>query len=321
MFGTIYDISTVAILWFAGASAMSGLLNLVPRYLPRFGMAPRWAEAVRALVIHFTVINLFVTWIFGASVVAQGGAYATGVMVLMSSAAVAVVIDHVAQARAAAGGSGCIGAIVAATAVFFYTTVAIIIEKPDGIKIAGAFIAVGAGVLDHLAHAAEHGAAVREVRLRRRDVAVPVGRAAAPGVSGARAASARASHDRARRTKRFAASIGSGRNVPIVFVEATVGDPSEFHHNPMIEVTEEDERFMLRLTRCVSVAHAVATVALELSKTGKPPEIHFGWSGESPLAANLGFLLFGEGNVPWLVRELILKAEPDPAKQPRVIIG
>ena len=93
-----------------------------------------------------------------------------------------------------------------------------------------------------------------------------------------------------------------------MFVEATVGDPSEFHHNPMIEVTEEEERFVLRLTRCVSIAHAIATVALELSKTGKPPEIHFGWSDESPLAANFGFLLFGEGNVPWLVRELILQS-------------
>jgi hypothetical protein len=37
--------------------------------------------------------------------------------------------------------------------------------------------------------------------------------------------------------------------------------------------------------------------------------------------ANIGFILFGEGNVPWLVRELILKAEPDSAKRPRVIIG
>ena len=67
--------------------------------------------------------------------------------------------------------------------------------------------------------------------------------------------------------------------------------------------------------------HAIATVALELSKTGKPPELHFGWSDESPLTANLNFVLFGQGNVPWLVRELISKSEPDPDRRPHVIIG
>ena len=77
----------------------------------------------------------------------------------------------------------------------------------------------------------------------------------------------------------------------------------------------------LSIQRCASIAHALASAALELSAVGKPPEIHFGWSNESPIAASFSFLLFGEGNVPWMVRELIKEAQPDPERQPRVVIG
>jgi hypothetical protein len=110
-------------------------------------------------------------------------------------------------------------------------------------------------------------------------------------------------------------------DVPIVFVEAHLGDPSDFDHQPLIAVERKGERFVIRADACASIPHALAAIALELSQVGKPPEIHFGWSDESPLRTNAGFVLFGEGNVPWMVRELIRRAEPRADRRPQVIIG
>ncbi len=319
-FGTIYDISTVLILWFAGASAMSGLLNLVPRYLPRYGMAPEWALKVKALVVLFTFINILVTAIFKADVDKQGAAYATGVMVLISSACVATVID-LYRKRSGPKWSRIAWHYVLIMVVFFYVTTMIVYEKPVGMQIAGCFI--GAVIMSSLISRWQRNTELRFLSFRfvnneshflwdaLRHLEFPY--LVPHRVGGDRSLAEK--EEQIRKVHHLDAGV------PIVFVEANLGDVSEFYQSPIIEVTEEEGRFIVRVSNCASIAHTLASIALELSKSGTPPELHFGWSDENPLAMNLGFVLFGEGNVPLMVRRLIREAEPDPARQPRVIVG
>jgi hypothetical protein len=206
------------------------------------------------------------------------------------------------------------------TVVFLYTTGAIIIEKTDGIKIASCFIA--AIVVVSIVSRAARSTELRFMGFRFKDeqskflwesmeyLEFPVLVPHRPG-----------GRDLARKEEIIRREHRLAADVPIVFIEAELGDASDFYQEPFLEVTQEEGRFILRVTRCASIPHTIAALALELSKVGKPPELHFGWSDESPMVANLGFLLFGEGNVPWMVRELICKAEPKPERQPRVIIG
>ena len=110
---------------------MAGLLNLIPRYLPRFGMAPEWARASRPLVLVFMGVAFVVTILFRANVDAQGGAYATGVLVLITSAAFAVTI-RLWDSRALGVPSHLAGLRLHHRLNIY--------ERPEGIKIASFFI-------------------------------------------------------------------------------------------------------------------------------------------------------------------------------------
>ncbi|MBN9120110.1 MAG: amino acid transporter [Planctomycetes bacterium] len=319
LFGTLYDLSTVVILWFAGASAMAGLLNLVPQYLPRYGMAPEWARAVRPLVLLFTVINLVVTVIFRANVEAQGAAYATGVLVLITSACVASVID-VWQRREGRWYARISCPFLFITFVFIYTTIANVYEKPDGIKIAAFFI-----VTILVTSFWSRWTRSRELRfagfripdaesrlmwdtIRDFELSVLV-----PHRPGRRSLANK--EQQIRREHRIP------RDLMIVFVEVQLADASEFVNEPVLRVTREEGRYVIKITGAASIAHTLAALALEMAKVGRPPEVHFGWTDDSPVSGTLGFLLFGEGNVPWMVRDLIRRAEPDEAKRPLIIVA
>jgi hypothetical protein len=315
VFGTAYDGVTIAILWFAGASAMAGLLNLVPRYLPRYGMAPEWARATRPLVVIFTLITILVTILFSADVDAQGGAYATGVLVLMMSAALAVAITAWRTAYRWV-------AFATIAVVFIYASIANIFERPEGIKIATVFIVsiifvslvsralrstelrVQGIVADDLAERfiedSGHGEAIRIIANR-------------PG------SGLREEYEGKLREARDSHHLPSGD--PVLFLEVRPGDSSQFSETLTLSgVSVEGHRVL----RCESpaVPNAIAALLLYLrDRTSQIPHVYFGWTEGNPIAYLLKFLAFGEGDTAPVTREVLRQSEPDPLRRPRVHVG
>ncbi len=320
VFGSIYDVSTIVILWFAGASAMVGLLNLVPQYLPKYGMAPEWARATKPLVLLITGITFVVTVLFEANVDAQGGAYATGVLALITSACVAAVID-VYRTRTGPWYKRVSWPFAVITAVFVYTFVVNEVEKHfKGLLIASFFI-VGILATSFWSRFARS----RELRFAGFKMADPSSMLLWDAIRHMEL-SILVPHRPGRRTlaekeQAIRREHRIPRDLMVVFVEVDLADASEFAPQPVIEVAQEQGRYVLKVTQAASISHTLAALALEMAKVGRPPEIHFGWTDESPVSGTLGFLLFGEGNVPWMVRSLLRKAEPNADRRPLIIIA
>jgi hypothetical protein len=131
----VYDVNSILILWFAGASAMAGLLNLVPRFLPKLGMAPQWTIYTRPLVLVITGVCFGITWFFGGSVEEQAGPYATGVLAFILSGALAATFTlWFEHRRKSAAYFGLVSLIL------MFTFVVNVSERPDGLEISAAFI-------------------------------------------------------------------------------------------------------------------------------------------------------------------------------------
>jgi hypothetical protein len=296
-FGTAYDLATVLILWFAGASAMAGLLNILPRYLPRFGMSPSWLEFRRPLVLVITFICLVVTWFFDADVEAQGGAYATGVLVLMASGAFAVLLAEWDKPRLRV-----LFSVV--LAVFMYVLIVNAAERPDGMKIAGLFIltVVIASVWSRWQRASE----LRVGGIRFEDqlseqlwselqdhhdvVLIPL----RSNTSEARkVCEARNLQHHATMTSRYA----------FLHVNLTE-DPSQFASPIRIQVRRDEEDFVIEVSDAVAVANAIAFVGLRLNVR----EVVIGLlDSGTPLVNALLYLLFGTGEVGYAVRAIFVR--------------
>ncbi|MGN6161052.1 MAG: amino acid transporter [Marmoricola sp.] len=316
-FGTVYDLSTVFILWFAGASAMAGMLTLIPRYLPRYGMAPDWIEAVRPLVIVITGTCFLITWIFDANTDAQGGAYATGVLVLMTSATVAVTIS---ASRHRQKRLAIFFAFVAA--VFIYTTGVNIVQRVDGLKIGVCFIAaiVLTSIMSRM---------LRAFELRTTEVVLDD-------------SAKRYLRDAARRSIRLVANepdTGSAEEYrdkiaqimddnelqnagDLIFVEVTVTDPSDFDSKLDVHGGIKHDLYRVLTMESPSVPNALAALVMHVrDSTGVRPHIYFEWTEGNPARNFLRFLLFGAGEVAPVTREVLRRAEPNRSRRPHLHVG
>ncbi|MGA0568715.1 amino acid transporter [Rathayibacter sp. KR2-224] len=317
-FGTVYDISTIAILWFAGASAMAGLLNLVPRYLPRYGMAPQWAKAVRPLVVVFTLIAYLITVVFDASVDAQGGAYATGVLVLITSASVAVMLSAMRKRQ-----KGRMIAFAVISAVFAYTMVANVVERPDGVRIGGLFI-VGILTVSILSRVR------RSFQLRATSVRLGLTAAGfvsedAEEFSAIRIISHEPDGDTASeyakksKDERRFAHIPQGS--PIIFLEVLPSDSSDFEEDLEVTGVAKHGYRVLQVTSG-NVPNTIAAVLLQIrDETGIVPEIYFQWNEGNPIANMFRFLITGTGEVAPVTREVLRQAERDAKRRPHVHVS
>lgn len=296
VFGTVYDVSTILILWFAGASAMAGLLHLIPRYLPRFGMAPLWVAYSRPLVLMLFGITVIVTWAFDASVEAQGGAYATGVLVLMLSAAVAAALALWHENRRTLGGY-----CWAVAAVFAYTLVLNVIERPDGIIIASIFIlcvVVASGVSRYLR--------ATELRVSALTFDDAESQRLWSGVTGKKVhvVPIRTATPEARKRKLDEIQKHYTMRGSFAFIHVTLLDNrSEFFAPLKVRVRQEGDAYVIEVSQAIAIANTIAYI----SELIDPVSIFLGLTRQSLIAQSLRFLLLGEGETGLLVYTILLR--------------
>jgi hypothetical protein len=320
-FGDLYDLSSAFILCLAGVSVTVGLQNLLPHYLNRLGMDVTWAGKSAVIMHLLNVIILLITVVYRASVSLQQWAYATSVLVLLAGAALAMSKDLRRNVEPGAIRNLLIVLSAGAGGFFLAMTGLTMLINQSGLTIALCFVVaiLISSFVSRWIRCTElrfEGFQFVDEASRQRwtQLCQSETRILVPHRPGLISLAERC--DSLRQEYRL------DRATPIIFIEVMLGDPSNFYHKPLMKIEREGELEVIRLSHCASVSHVLAAVCLELcSGNQRPPEIIFGWSQERPFAANLNFLFLGEGNIPWMVKELVRNAMPDPAHQPRIRIG
>ena len=295
-FGTVYDVATMLILGLAGASAMAGLLQLIPRFLPRFGMAPRWVALARPLVLVLLTISVVVTWVFQADVEAQSGAYATGVLVLILSAALAATLALWQERRWFLASYTAILCLV-----FGFTLADNCLERPDGLIIGTIFT-----LLLMVASGISRSMRSMEIRIPDAFFADVESWRLGPETRGKKVhlVPMKTSTPEARRKKRSELSRHYKGRGPFLFLHVHLRDNrSEFSAPLEVAIRKEGDDYAVEAYGAVAIANTIAFI----SEAIDPISIFITLTRRDLMSQAVRYLLFGEGETGLIVYMILLQ--------------
>jgi hypothetical protein len=281
-------------------------------------MAPEWGRAVRPVVLVYTVISIGITLAFGADVNAQAGAYATGILAMMVSGAVAVTISAFRKGQRGAG-----AAFTVLTLVLLYALVDNVVEKPDGIAISGAFIA-GIIVVSLVSRVTR----TTELRVEHIEFDETARRFITENIEHDGRLDLVANKRQKGDEAEYAAKESEQRGMnplpgaaDVLFLEIDVVDPSEFSDVLEVRGVSVGPHRILR-AGAPAAPNAIAAILLALrDTTNVRPRCHFEWSEGNPLTHLFRYLILGQGDTPPVVREILRQHEKDPSIRPRLHVG
>ncbi|HEY9664311.1 MAG TPA: hypothetical protein V6C65_38190, partial [Allocoleopsis sp.] len=207
------------------------------------------------------------------------------------------------------------------TLVFLYTTITNIIERPDGIKIAAFFIAViiATSLISRVWRSTE----LRTEHISMDDLARQFIEEESHGTIRL-IANRRNEGDEQEyywKEKEVREDNHIPPDDPILFLEIQVSDASEFADTIRVKGVQVGKYRILH-AESAAVPNAIAAILLNIrDQTGKLPHAYFGWVEGNPIQYLLRFILFGEGDVAVVTREVLRKAEKDPKRRPGVHVG
>jgi prepilin signal peptidase PulO-like enzyme (type II secretory pathway) len=264
-------------------------------------------------VLVFMGVAFYVTYAFHANVDAQGGAYATGVLVLITSAACAVTLSvRTVSARLTS---------LLVTLIFVYTTGMNIWERPEGLKISCMFIAT-------IMFVSFVSRATRSTELR--ITGVEFSEEAASFIREAGDEPIRIIAHRPKATSpedfdQIEALVreiqGLPQHAPVLFLQVERTDASEFNQRLSVQGVRVGRHCLLH-ARSPMVSNSIAAILIQIGKvTGQVPHIYFKWREGNPVINIFRFLFLGEGDAAPLTHEVLRKAAKNIERRPIVHVS